>query len=59
MQNRGRQHKGHSVCEMPIEDIHRNAMGNIMGGAIFTLADFALAIAGNVSQPPGFQLPIR
>lgn len=44
--------KGHSVCEMPIEDIHRNAMGNVMGGAIFTLADFALAIAGNVGQPP-------
>ena len=22
--------KGHSVCEMPIEDIHRNAMGNVM-----------------------------
>ena len=44
--------KGHSVCEMPIEDIHRNAMGNVMGGAIFTLADFALAVAGNVGQPP-------
>ena len=43
--------KGHSICEMPIEDIHRNAMGNVMGGAIFTLADFALAIAANVGQP--------
>lgn len=43
--------KGHSICEMPIEDIHRNAMGNVMGGAMFTLADFALAIAANVGQP--------
>ena len=44
--------KGYAVCEMPIETIHRNGMGNVMGGAIFTLADFALAIAGNVGQPP-------
>lgn len=44
--------KGYAVCEMPIETIHRNAMGNVMGGAIFTLADFALAIAANVGQPP-------
>lgn len=44
--------RGHSVCEMDIEDIHRNAMGNVMGGAMFTLADFALAIAANVGQPP-------
>ena len=43
--------KGYAVCEMPIETIHRNGMGNVMGGAIFTLADFALAIAGNVGQP--------
>ena len=48
--------KGHSVCEMPIEDIHRNAMGNVMGGAIFTLADFALAVAGNVVQVKALNL---
>jgi len=42
--------KGHSVCEMEITDIHLNAMGNVMGGAIFTLADFALAIACNVGE---------
>ncbi len=28
--------RGHAVCEMPIHDIHRNAMGGVMGGAIFT-----------------------
>ena len=27
-------------------------MGNVMGGAIYTLADFALAVACNVSEKP-------
>ncbi len=44
--------RGHAVCEMPIAPIHRNAQGGIMGGAIFTLADFALAIASNVGEEP-------
>lgn len=44
--------RGHSVCEMELADIHRNATGNVMGGAIFTLADFALAIASNVGEAP-------
>lgn len=43
--------RGHAVCEMPLDDIHRNAVGAVMGGAIFTLADFALAIASNVGEP--------
>lgn len=43
--------KHHAVCEMPLTDLHLNAQGGIMGGAIFTLADFALAIAVNVGQP--------
>lgn len=44
--------KGHAVCEFAIEQIHRNAMGGVMGGAIFTLADFALAIASNIGEEP-------
>ena len=44
--------RGYAKCEMVLEENHRNAMGNPMGGAIFTLADFALAIASNVGQPP-------
>ena len=40
------------VCSFEIGDIHRNAMGNVMGGAIFTLADFALAICCNVHETP-------
>ena len=37
---------------MELADVHRNAMGNVMGGAIFTLADFALAIACNIGEEP-------
>ena len=44
--------RGHAVCELPLADIHRNAMGGVMGGAIFTLADFALAIACNLGEEP-------
>lgn len=42
---------GHSVCAFDITDTHRNALGAVMGGAIFTLADFALAVASNVAGP--------
>lgn len=44
--------RGHAVCEMAITDLHRNAAGGVMGGAIFTLADFALAIACNLGEEP-------
>ena len=44
--------RGRAVCEMELADVHRNAMGNVMGGAIFTLADFALAICCNIGEGP-------
>lgn len=44
--------EGHAVCKMPLERIHYNAQGGVMGGAIFTLADFCLAIACNVNEQP-------
>lgn len=37
--------RGHGVAEMEIEPYHLNAANNVMGGAIFTLADYAFAIA--------------
>ncbi|MCR4586503.1 MAG: PaaI family thioesterase [Lachnospiraceae bacterium] len=37
----------HVRCSMKITDNHRNAYGGIMGGCIYTLADFAFAIASN------------
>ncbi len=36
-----------AVCSCKIGDNHRNASGNVMGGLIFTLADFAFAVATN------------
>lgn len=42
---------GHAVCAFDVMDQHRNALGAVMGGAIFTVADFALAVASNVGQP--------
>ena len=44
--------RGHSVAEFEISDVHRNAMGGVMGGAIFTLADYALAVACNLGEEP-------
>ena len=44
--------KGHAVCAFDIADVHRNAQGAVMGGAIFTLADFALAIGCNIGENP-------
>jgi len=37
----------HAVVSVKLCPSHCNALGNPMGGAIFTLADFAFAIAAN------------
>lgn len=34
-------------CSLSLTERHRNAMGAVMGGALFTLADFVFAIAAN------------
>ena len=38
---------GHAVCSMALRPIHLNSNSVPMGGAIFTLADFAFAVASN------------
>ncbi len=38
---------GYARCSLPLEDRHRNAMGAVMGGVSFTLADYAFAVAAN------------
>ena len=38
---------GHAICAMKLQPHHRNAAGTPQGGAIFTLADFAFAVAVN------------
>lgn len=35
------------TCSMDITADHRNAYGGVMGGVIFTLADFAIAVTAN------------
>lgn len=37
----------HAVSSMTLEARHKNAYGGVMGGAIFTLADFAFAALTN------------
>lgn len=39
--------KGYAKCRMKIKPMHLNGGGVCQGGAIFTLADFAFAIAVN------------
>ena len=36
-----------ATCSLLIANSHRNAMGAIMGGVYFMLADFAFAVAAN------------
>ena len=40
-------HDGFSRCSLEITEKHLGAHGQIMGGVIFTLADFAFAVATN------------
>lgn len=39
-----------SLCSMKITEDHKNAYGGVMGGAIYTLADFAFAVASNFGK---------
>ncbi len=43
--------QNYAKCSFNITDKHKNAAGGVMGGAIFTLADFAFAVAANVGNP--------
>lgn len=36
-----------AVCSLTLADRHKNAMGAVMGGVSFMLADFAFAVAAN------------
>lgn len=37
----------YSKCSLTLDERHRGAHGQVMGGVIFTLADFAFAVATN------------
>ena len=43
--------KDYAKCSLEILPKHKNAAGSVMGGAIFTLADFTFAVAANVDNP--------
>ena len=34
-------------CSLELNDGHKNAVGGVMGGVMFTLADFAFAVLSN------------
>ena len=38
-------------CSLALDGRHRNAVGQVMGGVAYTLADFAFAVASNFRQP--------
>lgn len=38
---------GYARIAMELDEHHYNAVGGVMGGAIFTIADFAFAVASN------------
>jgi len=40
----------YAKCSMKLTDAHRNAFGGVMGGAIYTLADFTFAVASNFEK---------
>ncbi len=40
----------YAKCSLELTDKHRNAYGGIMGGAIYTLADLAFAVASNFGK---------
>ena len=42
--------ENYAKCSMKITEDHRNAYGGIMGGCIYTLADFAFAVASNFDK---------
>ena len=37
----------YAVCTLELTERHCNALGNVMGGAVFMLGDFAFAVASN------------
>ncbi|MGI6511377.1 MAG: PaaI family thioesterase [Catenisphaera adipataccumulans] len=41
-----------ATCSLVLNENHMNANGGVMGGAIFTLADFAFAVAANQIHRP-------
>ena len=43
--------EGYAKVSLPLSRAVENAAGRVIGGAIFTMADFAFAVAANYSRP--------
>ena len=41
----------YAKCCLALDGRHRNAVGQVMGGVAYTLADFTFAVASNFRQP--------
>ena len=41
---------GYARCSLPLDERHMNALGTPMGGAVFTLADYAFGVASNFDR---------
>ena len=41
----------HAVCSMPVRNEILNTRGYVMGGALFTLADYTASLIANYAQP--------
>ena len=41
--------EGYARVSLVLDRRHRNAVGNVMGGVMYTIADFAFAVATNLS----------
>ena len=38
---------GYAKCSLEVDNKHKNALGYVMGGVLFTMADYAFAVASN------------
>lgn len=43
---------GYCLCSLAIDERHLNNNGDVMGGALFTLADYAFGTAANIGGQP-------
>ena len=43
--------ENYAKCSIELNEMHRNAVGGVMGAVYYTLADFAFAVATNHDQP--------
>lgn len=43
--------ENYAKCKIEVKPIHLNGDGVVMGGALYTFADYTFAIAGNYKKP--------